>query len=63
VLRKEGNGQRERSTLEFCFTRDCGNKMRMGGPRGGPTWWQGQLTDGTISFVVQCYSTTTEMVQ
>jgi hypothetical protein len=32
-----GNGQRERPTLEFCFTRNYGNKMRMGAH--GPTWW------------------------
>jgi hypothetical protein len=37
VLRKEGNGQRERSTLEFCFTRNYGNKMRMRA-RGELTW-------------------------
>jgi hypothetical protein len=26
------------STLEFCFTRNYGNNLRMR-VRGGPTWW------------------------
>jgi hypothetical protein len=36
VLSKEGNGQRERSTIELCFTRNYGNKMRV--RARGPTW-------------------------
>jgi hypothetical protein len=70
VLRKEGNGQSERSTLNY------GNKMRMrarrGGPRGGPrgptwvatwvksTWaWHTHETPSSKSYRLTCKSSFT----